>query len=307
MGSKIAAVVPVYNIKNYLPALLDSLLEQTNSFDQIILVDDGSSDGSELICDEYAMKSNTISVLHQQNQGVSAARNNGLNLCYADYVCFIDGDDLIHEQYVEMLLAAMVKNDVELAICGYTRNISELGLVNSIDCVRQSSFIYHDGLDKNSPDGYFDGYLWNKVFSVKIIRNNNLRFLENCKIWEDMLFFVEYLKYVNSVVFVGKSLYWYRMRESSAVYSIDYNRMANKVQVMKRIVESELFDSEVFKLWAKTIYLENLIDFGIASIKNKKLSKEKRNCILAEIKKYKVKTSIKQKIKYFVICTAVWL
>lgn len=94
---KISCIVPVYNVEKYLRRCVDSILAQTFTDFELILVDDGSPDGCPAICDEYAEKDSRVRVIHQENKGVSAARNAGLDMARGEYVCFVDGDDEVSE------------------------------------------------------------------------------------------------------------------------------------------------------------------------------------------------------------------
>lgn len=125
----IGVIVPVYNVEPYLHRCIDSILAQTYKNIQIILVDDGSTDNSGKICDEYAAQDDRIVVLHQKNQGQSAARNAGLDYLFANtdcaYINFVDSDDWIHPQMLEVLLQVVLENQVDVSICGFIRTAGE--------------------------------------------------------------------------------------------------------------------------------------------------------------------------------------
>lgn len=116
----ISIVVPVYNVSNYLRRCLDSILKQTYSKFEIILVNDGSTDGSAAICQEYLEKDPRIRLVHQENQGPSAARNLGISLSTGEYLTFIDSDDFVEDVYLENLHQTLVKNDADISICNFT-------------------------------------------------------------------------------------------------------------------------------------------------------------------------------------------
>ena len=121
MQPKISVIVPIYNAERYLRRCLDSVLAQTHQNIEIILVDDGSTDSSGLLCDVYAQKNSCANVLHTQNNGVSSARNAGLGTATGDYLAFIDSDDFVAPKMLEKLLAALLENDADMSICGYQR------------------------------------------------------------------------------------------------------------------------------------------------------------------------------------------
>ncbi|MGT2911808.1 SP_1767 family glycosyltransferase [Streptococcus cameli] len=115
----ISIIIPVYNVKQYLKRCLDSILKQTYSNLEIILVNDGSTDGSAIICNEYAAKDKRIRVIHQSNSGVSQARNNAIKQATGRYITFIDSDDFIEEHYLEALHTSLVKNKTDIAVCNF--------------------------------------------------------------------------------------------------------------------------------------------------------------------------------------------
>ena len=114
---QISVIVPVYKAEAYLAACIDSILNQTFSDLEIILVNDGSPDGSGAICDAYAAREDRVSVLHQENQGQAAARNHAMTLAKGEWICFVDSDDLIHPQMLQLLYDAAVKGNCGISMC----------------------------------------------------------------------------------------------------------------------------------------------------------------------------------------------
>lgn len=125
LNKMITIIVPVYKVENYLSRCVDSILNQTYTDFRLILVDDGSPDNCGKMCDEYAQKDNRVTVLHQKNGGLSAARNTGLNLFYekneSDYILFADSDDWLHPQHLEILMRPVIEKGVKISVCGYER------------------------------------------------------------------------------------------------------------------------------------------------------------------------------------------
>ena len=115
----ISIIVPVYNVEKYLSRCLDSILVQTYRDFELILVDDGSTDRSGAICDEYASRDERIKLIRQSNQGLSVARNVGLDAARGDYIGFVDSDDYIHPETYQILLDALLKYDADLSVCGF--------------------------------------------------------------------------------------------------------------------------------------------------------------------------------------------
>lgn len=121
MSAKISIIVPVYNIEKYIVRCIESILNQTYSNLEIILVDDGSTDSSGGICDEYAKKDDRIVVIHKVNGGLSDARNAGLKVVTGDYIGYVDGDDWIDSTMYEDMLSVMEAKDIKLSICRYKK------------------------------------------------------------------------------------------------------------------------------------------------------------------------------------------
>lgn len=119
---KISIIVPVYNVEKYLARCIDSILEQTFSDFECLLIDDGSPDCSGALCDEYAHKDNRIHVIHQKNAGVSAARNRGLDAARGEWICFVDSDDWCAKDMLSLLYGAAFENDADV-VCGATLSI----------------------------------------------------------------------------------------------------------------------------------------------------------------------------------------
>src|SRR5690625_1884386 len=123
MNSKISIIVPVYNAKSSIQKCITSILEQTNKNFELILVNDGSSDNSGEICDNYALKDNRVVVKHKQNQGVSSARNLGLEIATGEYIMFVDSDDWIENRALEILTKHMAVNDSDTVIFGLIKSL----------------------------------------------------------------------------------------------------------------------------------------------------------------------------------------
>lgn len=123
----VSIIVPVYQVKEYIGECVESLLAQTYTNLEILLVDDGSTDGSGEICDEYAAKDSRVRVVHQKNQGAAGARNTGLNLAVGEYVAFVDSDDVITCTYVKELYRLIKKYHADIAACAYARDEKEKG------------------------------------------------------------------------------------------------------------------------------------------------------------------------------------
>lgn len=214
---KLSIIVPVYNVEKYLSKCIDSILNQTFKDFELILIDDGSSDGSGKICDKYANKDRRIAVIHQENTGVSAARNAGLDIAKGEYIGFIDSDDFIDKSMYEKLINAIESFNVDMAICGYDY-INESGKMerkfkNSSPKTLSKSETFSAMFDM--PQTIRLG-LVNKLFKSNLI--NNLRLPVDYHSTEDGYFLINYLEYINSSVFIREGLYKNSVRMGSATH-----------------------------------------------------------------------------------------
>lgn len=202
---EISIVIPVYNKQKYIAKTLDSVLGQTFHDFEVILIDDGSTDGSGMICDNMAASDARIKVFHTQNQGVSAARNLGIRKASGKYISFIDADDHIDESFLEKLRNSLIENDSGLAVCGY----------EEIRDGRKSLHIHKDLL---TGDIVYEALrqdllciLWNKLYVREKIRHF---FEESISTCEDSIFCIQYYLDNNPrISFVDEPLYHYIVRE----------------------------------------------------------------------------------------------
>ena len=215
---KISVIVPVYNAENYLSACLDSILSQTYQDFEIILIDDGAKDASGQICDAYAGKDPRIQVVHQENGGVSRARNRGLELATGELISFIDSDDTLEPDMYELLVRVMQEHNADISHCGYKHIVGEeIRLVH--DTKRVIPQNTQEALDCFVDGRLFGGGLWNKLYRRELL--DGLSFREDLKNNEDILFNFEAFRRANRSVFADYPLYNYIARVgTSAVFTI---------------------------------------------------------------------------------------
>ena len=212
----VSVVIPAYNVTKTLPRLLECLLNQTWQNLQIILVDDGSEDGTVLMAQKAAEKDPRLTVVTQGNLGISYARNAGLALCEGKYIRFIDADDTLPLDSIERMVRRAEKDGSELVIGGYDQYFGERrsfhNLAGRDDTVPCDDMMRHLCDHANS---YFYGVLWNKLFLREIAEKQNCRFQENLTWGEDFAFVMDYLAGVSRVSFMKDSLYDYRRSANS--------------------------------------------------------------------------------------------
>jgi len=169
----ISVIIPVYNVEQYLHRCLDSLIAQTYGNIELIIINDGSTDGSGRICDEYAVKDSRIRVIHQSNNGLSAALNTGLKKATGNYIGFVDSDDWIESDMYEVLYTAITSKSVPISIAGFyiTSDTESVPMINAKTIpggVISTKDILLYPLKRDDYRG-FCGYVWNKLYSAEII------------------------------------------------------------------------------------------------------------------------------------------
>lgn len=210
----VSIIVPVYKAEQYIDRCIKSILSQTFQDYELILVDDGSPDNCGKICDEYAKKDKRIKVVHKKNEGVSAARNIGIELSKGEYIVFCDSDDYVHPQWCELLVDAIEKNIDSFVVCSYRK-------VNN-DTLEPEPCKKNENVSKAV--SYYEifklgisGGVWNKVYKSSIIKDSNIRFDPDVPIGEDALFNSEYMKHCQNCILINKELYYYFENEKSAM------------------------------------------------------------------------------------------
>ena len=206
---KISVIVPVYNVEQYLPRCIDSILAQTFTDFELLLIDDGSRDNSGKICDEYAEKDSRIRVFHKENGGVSSARNVGLDNTCGEYVSFIDSDDWIGPSFLQELITGqadlIIGGKVNVGYkTGETRYKPNLYIKNDIsECLQK---VLLDDLFRVP---------WGKLYRKRIIDVHKLRFDSYMKIAEDTAFVQSFLFYCDVLQFVDSCSYFYNVQVTS--------------------------------------------------------------------------------------------
>ncbi len=217
----VSVIVPIYNVDKYLARCIDSILLQTYQNLEIILVNDGSPDKCGEICDAYAQKDNRIVVIHKVNGGLSSARNAGIEKATGNFIAFVDSDDWVDKEYIGKLRDALIENTADMAACLFCRTKSEKPqrqfFSKNIEIITENKFF--GVLSEKS----YAGYACNKLFKRDIIINNYLRFDEKIFNGEDFPFALEYIQYVNKVVFIKQDLYFYFFNENGIMNTIRLN------------------------------------------------------------------------------------
>lgn len=237
---KISIIVPVYNVEKYLRRCLDSIRAQTFTDFECICVDDGSSDGSGKILDEYAEKDGMFRVIHQANAGVSAARNAGLDMARGEYVCFVDADDEVSPNLLSTYIFELKQRDSDLIICGFKNFYDNNKKKSFYELPNQEIFDLKDFWENfgNLLDNHMLRSPCNKLYRINIINNNGIRFDISTQMAEDAIFNSIYYNKIKSLRVCNKPLYNVRIHGSPSRLTNSYheNFLASQITLFKNYV-----------------------------------------------------------------------
>ena len=208
----VSVIVPVFKVEDYLGRCIYSVVNQTYSDLQIILIDDGSSDDCALMCDEWAEKDARITVIHKLNGGLSDARNYGMRIICGDYVSFIDSDDYISENFIEVLLSTALKNDSDIVECDYIKFFEYKDYGNNGCSSEEYSFSSSNGLLALIEESFFSPIACNKLFSKNTIQGI---LFETGKQHEDVFWTYQVFGQAERITKINRTMYFYFQRESS--------------------------------------------------------------------------------------------
>lgn len=243
---KISVIVPIYNTKNELPRCLSSICNQTYENLEILGIDDGSTDGSEIILDEFARKDNRIISIHQKNAGESNARNAGLKRATGEYVTFCDCDDWIDNDMYQTLVTTMENEDLDLVASGWYReeNTNQGIKTTEIrnDLKVNNGIINNDQLlqyiyMRDSYRGF--AYMWNKLYKRNILRDKYGRLLlfdENIKLGGDVIYLAEAALNSKKTKYIDRAFYHYNQRTVSGCHTEDLNKLLDWLRAYEYVI-----------------------------------------------------------------------
>lgn len=261
---KISIVVPVYNVEKYLKRCLDSLVNQTLKDIEIICVNDGSKDNSLNILEEYAKKDGRIVILNQENAGLSAARNTGMNVVKGEYIGFVDSDDWVDLDFYEKLYFAAKNNDCDIAVADFIRE-HPTKKKKRLNITKEE--IFEKPEDKYlACKTYREGCVWNKIYRTEFLKRIDLKFVVGMY-YEDRDFTARSLFYSKKLITVPNTYYRYFVNPKSIVKK-GINVIQNdhyilvRQQVLDFIIKNHinvpdgLYKAEIkrFKLFGKTVF-----------------------------------------------------
>ena len=288
----ISVIIPIYNVENYISRCLDSVINQTYKKIEIICVDDGSPDNSIKILKEYEEKDNRIRIIRQENKGLSGARNTGIKNSKGEYIFFLDSDDWLPLNSLELLYEDILLNKSDISVGNltkvYLKKNREIGLKN----LEKNNYSLKNYLEYSINKKNFTANVVNKLYKTKIIIKNQILFKEKI-LYEDFLFTIQYFIYCEKISVIEEVVYYYFLeRENSIVNTVskrDLEAFLNVIEIenfliknnQKEILNSKYFQNYIFE-WLLSATISKLFKNGdiksiemiYESIKNNKIFKK---------------------------------
>ena len=283
----LSIIVPIYNFEKYVSQCIESILQQNYQDFELLLINDGSTDKSGNICENY-LSDKRVKYINKKNGGVSSARNVGIRQAIGKYIMFVDADDFIEKNMIEEMMKEL--KDDQITICGY----NEKFVNNTIPIMTQKKIVLTN--HKEIIDSLFkyravSGFLWNKIYNTNIIKEFNIQFDEEISYCEDLLFNVEYLLNIKKVTILPKSLYNYRMRRSGVTWEKEkqkLNTIINSLNKIEMLLKEKNIESMEF------LYNKLNVNYRLGNKEDKKIFQDYKKVLKTK------KISFKRKIKLFI-------
>ena len=307
MENLVSVIIPAYNAETYISKCINSIIQQSYKRLEIILIDDGSIDGTLQLCEEYAQKDERIVVLHQENTGQAIARNNALNIAKGEYIMFVDSDDRLDERAIEIMLNLALKENSQLVICGaYFDNGDSIKKGLCYDKVLR--FTTEEILKAYFTTHYIQVAPWGKLYYKDLFLNNRF---PPFRAREDYFIMHRLLAEANNVVHCGERLYYQYVREGSTENSCFNENKLHVIECDQEIIKyvkknhPSLYEFVRFNLADAILNCMRDIIFSFQYKQRKSLYKKLTQDFKLEIKKMKSENAgIKHKHK--VICNCMW-
>ncbi len=231
----VSIIIPVFNAEKYLQKCIQSITGQTLRDIEIVIINDGSSDGSLSIIEQFTKQDNRVKFVSQQNKGVSGARNKGLEIASGEWIAFADADDWLEPAMLQKMYDAVLMKDADIVICN-VKNVSGGGLSKRLKLADETINFENSRQEAitNLIRFKYDYANWNKIYSARLIRQFQLSFSERLVMYEDLLFNLHYWQYCKKSVVISECLYNYRIHNASVMNqaqlssTTEYNKLSNE-------------------------------------------------------------------------------
>lgn len=250
----VSVIIPVYNTENYLSSCVDSILQQEYISLEIILIDDGSTDASGRICDNYASKYDFIKTIHIKNSGPATAKNEGLKIAQGSYIALTDSDDKMEPQMLHKMVSVGYEYDADIICCNY-RQVDEQGNISHLNSTNQQYILNHEeGLIHFFSKNKIYSQCWTKLYKRRLLTDYQISNNPGLRTDEDFIFNIKAFTHAQKTVIVDEPLYVYTHRENSLAHAYFKKNISHyidnrikRVQVTQDAVKNE---SEIVKEWS---------------------------------------------------------
>ena len=293
MESSISIIIPIYNSANYLEKCLDSILSQSYANFEVICIDDNSTDNSLKILQMYSEKDARIKVIHKKNEGVSFARNAGLDAAQGEFLLFVDSDDWIEKRTCEIAIQKIYQEDADVVMWPYIRereNESKKKIIFNHDIIfdqvniqeklhrRMFGIIDQELRQPENADALCT--VWGKLYRRSIVEDNHLRFYDIRKIgsYEDGLFNLQYFQYAKKAIYINQYFYHYRRTNYSSITEVYNSHLKRQWENLFKIMADYIIDHNLNKKYVQALKNRislSLIPLGINEISQKCSMKNK--------------------------------
>ncbi len=293
----ISIIVPIYNVERYLKVCIDSIINQTYSNLEIILVDDGSPDKCPEICDEYAKNDNRVKVIHQKNGGLAAARNAGIDIAHGEFLTFIDSDDFVVCNYIELLYKGIVDFDADVSVASFRTFTKEDNLkilcneLSFVDVTKEECFRRYGSLNAELSMPFISAC--NKLYHKKLF--DKIRFPIG-KLYEDAFTTYKLLDEAEKVVFTETQLYFYRLNPQSILGQSFREKHLEMVEAFQSGMDyfSQKGMPEIAEMFLSPLLMREIYCWwGVSYVlKNKKMAEDVLNGYRENCRKLKNKKNV---------------
>lgn len=212
MSTLISIIVPIYNVEQYLDRCVESLVSQTYENIEIILVDDGSLDGCPKKCDEWEQKDSRIIVIHKENGGLSDARNTGIEVAQGEFLAFVDSDDYVAKEYIEILYSSLVRTNSDIVTCNYYYSYTSGKIIESSVKMQEGVYSARKFTNFSIHSNFGYDYAWNKLYRKDLFYH--LRYKIG-KFYEDVFIITDLMEICKKIAIIDSYLYYYTERDDS--------------------------------------------------------------------------------------------
>ncbi len=309
--SKVSIVVPIYNAGKKLEKCIKSILNQTLTEIELILVNDGSTDNSLEICEKYSKMDKRIILVNQKNAGCIAARRSGIEASHSEYVMFVDADDWVDKEIAGTLYHEAVQNNLDITVCNICKVAGDRLLIKKTDkneYFMEDKIFIGDEINDKLASAYFHGHpfpsnLFAKLYKRELLINCG-NYLDRITFFgEDLYYNLEMLLKANRVKIIDKSLYYYRTGGNTSKYmSYLFDDMVNGYEIQKEVIEEYYQDSRQIRYNGISVMLLNTLKTCLTSLFYSTLDKsERENKILKFVGNHSIREALTNEgvLKYF--------